>query len=84
MATTSMLTEAAKIVKVRREGYGSPETNFQNIATMWSVIFNIDVSPRQVAQAMIALKLCRDINKADYDNMLDIAGYADCGVEVDK
>lgn len=60
----------------RRDSYGDPLHSFTKIAQMWSVIFNTHVSPGQVTLAMVAFKVCREVNKHSADNLIDIAGYA--------
>lgn len=61
----------------REKDYGTPSKNFKDIAEMWSIVLNQPVSPEQVIQMMIALKLCRAINgKSTIDTYTDIAGYA--------
>lgn len=68
--------KATEIMHVRAEKYGHPRENFQNIAQMWSVIFGIDVTESQVAWAMVAMKMCRDLNEQQMDNALDAMNYA--------
>ena len=46
---------------------------------MWSIIFENEVTPNQVALAMIALKITRQMNTNKRDNWVDIAGYARVG-----
>lgn len=78
-----VLRDAATIVSGERDvQYGAPEDNFLRIAKMWSVIFETEITPAQVASAMIALKLARQVNRDSPDNWVDIAGYAACGAEV--
>lgn len=80
-----MLAEAADIVSgARDEAYGSPEDNFQRIATLWSVIFGVPITPTQVSLAMIQLKVAREINRHSADNFVDIAGYSACGYEIEE
>jgi len=72
----TILEEASQVITgPRRDAYGDVRESFAKVATMWSVVFGVTVTPSQVAQAMIAFKLCREVNKAAYDNRLDLAGY---------
>ena len=72
-----MLEEAQQIITgPRREAYGPVEKSFNEVAAMWSLILEAEVSARDVARCMIALKLMRDANKAGRDNLVDICGYA--------
>lgn len=62
----------------RNDSYDHPFPNFSKIADAWSIIFGVKVTPRQVALAMILMKVVRDNHKAKRDNLVDIAGYARC------
>ena len=75
----TVLDEAKRIVYgERNEAYGDPSDDFANIAAIWSVIFNQEVTRDQVGLAMIALKMSRQLHKHKRDNLVDIAGYAAC------
>lgn len=62
----------------RNDSYDHPFPNFSKIAACWSVLFGVTVTPRQVALAMILMKVLRDNHKGKRDNLVDIAGYARC------
>lgn len=81
-----LLDEAKAIVmKSRAQQYAPPDRDFSNIAIIWSVLFETDITAEQVAQAMIVLKLCRLKHTPEHeDSWIDIAGYAACGFEVIK
>lgn len=72
-----VLRVAEQLISVdRREEYGDPITSFDNIATIWSVILGIEVSPNDVALCMAGLKLVRAVhNRQDNDSYIDLAGY---------
>ena len=73
----TILDEAKRLVAGdRREAYGPIRKSFEGPATMWSVILGTEVKPQQVAQCMIALKMCRELNRPKRDNRVDICGYA--------
>lgn len=79
------LHEAAYIISGQRDKqYGGPEDNFGRIAKMWSVMFEREFTPEEVAMALIAMKLSRFVSKSGFqpDTWIDIAGYAGCGYEV--
>ena len=92
MNRTECLETAKTIVNgARQENYGSPESNFRNIAEMWTTYFNIskntedwyDITPTDVANMMILMKMARLMNKSDHeDSWVDIAGYAANGCEL--
>jgi hypothetical protein len=62
----------------RQAQYGPPDQDFARTASMWKTLFGWDVSSRQVALAMICLKLSRETHQRKQDNLIDIAGYARC------
>ena len=85
IARQRCLEEAARIISGERDTqYGGPEENFGRIASMWSVIFGIEVTREDVAMAMVAVKVARYASKSGFqpDTWTDIAGYAACGFEV--
>ncbi len=63
----------------RHDEYGDCSVELDRVATMWSVIFKTDITPNQVALAMIALKITRQMHTNKKDNWVDIAGYARIG-----
>ena len=74
----SILDDAKEIVHgSREEDYGDSLQNHRRIAAGWTEIVGKEITPRQVAQMMIWLKISRDVNNPKRDNMLDIAGYAE-------
>lgn len=74
-----VLEEALRITSSERQkSYGTPDENFANTAAMWKILLGVDVTPRQVALCMVAIKLCREVNQPKRDNLVDIAGYARC------
>lgn len=69
-----LLHRAAAIVGgARRRAHGPPERSFGKIAAYWSTYLGVPVSPVQVCQMMILLKVARG---AKEDDCLDAAGYA--------
>lgn len=76
---TSVLDEAAAVIKDRGENYDHPLVNHQRIAALWSVVLGTQVTPLQVVQCMIAVKLARLIATPDHrDSLIDLCGYAAC------
>ncbi len=83
-----VLEEAADLIDGDRNvTYGSPTQNFENIAELWNVRFGHllkngkTFTAPDVADAMILLKVARNIADPKRDNAVDIAGYAACGWE---
>lgn len=74
---TSWLDEAKKVTTDdRRKVYGHPLPNFIRIALEWIPIFDMVVTPRQVAQAFVGAKIARDANTYKDDNWIDAIGYS--------
>ncbi|MEU6267680.1 DUF6378 domain-containing protein [Saccharopolyspora shandongensis] len=83
----AVLAEASELIHGdRNASYGPPMQNFRRIADMWNVVLvnhlSEPVTPRQVADMMICLKVARNVEAPKRDNYVDIAGYAACGQEI--
>lgn len=71
-----LLIEANNIVSgSSQQQYGDPRENFQRIANGWTTIFDVAVTPEQVALAMMWLKITRELHQHKHDNLVDIIGY---------
>jgi hypothetical protein len=69
--------EAVDVFAVdREEDYGDPVDTHRSVAVIWSEILGTEVTPRQVAKCMIAVKLIRDRQTELRDNVIDTIGYA--------
>lgn len=80
-----LLQHATGVIENRERQYGSPETNFAQIAARWSLTLGIPVSPVQVALCLIDLKLARLSHDPKHlDSIADVAGYAACLREVTR
>jgi hypothetical protein len=83
MTADEFLQHTAAVVRSRRCSYGNPSDLFQRVATGWSQILGVKVSPVQVGLCLIDLKLARLVNDVAHgDSMIDIAGYAACVGEI--
>lgn len=75
----------------REQDYGSPEQNFERIATLWEVYLagkctsaDVCILPQDVAVMLALLKIARIASgHAKADNWVDLAGYAACGGEIE-
>lgn len=86
-----ILQEASSLITgQRQQDYGTPEENFQRIADLWTIhlqkILKVDmkISPRQVAELMMLLKIARTIQSPTDDSYVDMAGYAGIAGELAK
>lgn len=84
----TILDEAANCVNVdRNEQYGEPKDSFETIAAMWTVYLNgrSVISAADVAAMMALLKTARiSGGQAKTDNWVNVAGYAECGGEIQE
>lgn len=79
----SVLEEAQKLINGDREAdYGHPKKNMQDIANFWSVYLSgkagevVEVTPEDVCQMMVLLKMARGLNgPKKRDTVVDQAGY---------
>lgn len=63
------------IVTERRKVREAPGPHFVRVAKMWSAVLGIEVTPIQVIQCMVQLKLGREAGQHDPDNLADAQGY---------
>jgi hypothetical protein len=81
----SILAEALEIAGVdRSRDYGHPLPNHERIADIWTVCLGpklapgVRITPEDVVQCMIGMKLAREVNTHKRDNYVDICGYIRC------
>lgn len=86
-----ILEEALEVTTGDRQAsYGPPDQDFRRTAGMWSALFGDLLQPGKafepfhVAQAMILLKMSRQLHQRKRDNWIDTAGYARCGALCDE
>lgn len=86
MKRADILDKAKEYVtKDRNATHGEPEDTFGTIAGLWSAYLGADVSPADVCNLMVLLKVARaKANPMHDDSFVDMAGYAACGAEVAK
>jgi len=73
----NILDEAKRLISLdRQNSYGHPLDDFSKIASLWQVVLGLDqITPEQVALAMVCVKISRELNKPGRDNVVDGAGY---------
>ena len=79
----TILDEAKEVVFGDREkSYDHPNRNFERTAAMLNGLLGeklkAPITPTEVALVMIVLKLSREQHSHQRDNLVDIAGYAQC------
>lgn len=84
-----LLREVEETLTKRGELYGPPKENFARIAAIWTVLLSKklkdgeEITPNDVARAMMGLKLARSAETPDNeDDYLDAMGYAVLGWDV--
>ncbi len=81
----TILQEAESLIYGDRQAaYGSATDNFNRTAAGWAAILNIPISAEQVGLMMVWLKIARQVNKPQRDNLVDAAGYLGCVEKVEK
>ena len=88
MTRTEILATAEKMVNGDRQtDYGTPENNFQTIASLWDIYLSTmtnRLTGKDVAAMLALLKIARIASgHAKLDNWIDLAGYAACGGEIE-
>lgn len=89
--TRESILETAKrcVCGDQEQDYGSPESNFRTIASLWVDYLSakedaLDIRPHDVAAMLALLKIARiATGHAKEDNWVDLAGYAACGGEIE-
>ena len=86
MNRDEILEQARKCVCGDREqDYGTPESNFSNIAKLWSAYKDFEFTPKDVAVMMTLMKIARiKSNNPKADNWIDACGYISCGGEIES
>lgn len=81
--TETICDEAKRIVyNDRGEDYGHPLDECTRIAAMWSAITGSRIEADDVPLCMVAMKISRQVNRHKRDNLVDIAGYAECAQRI--
>ncbi len=76
----TILQEAQNLVHgPRQAAYGHPIDDYTRTGRIWGAILGIpDIDPRLCAVMMGGVKMSREVNKHKRDNLVDLAGYAEC------
>jgi len=83
MDSREYLEQTIKIVRGQREhDYGNKITNHENIAKLWSVFLDHEISAHNVAICMMLVKVARLKHRPTEDCYLDMAGYAAIAGEI--
>ena len=86
----NILNAANDIINgARKEEYGDAFDSFDRIAGLWSSYLDHHITPIDVAQMMILMKVSRGANVAKFnkiqeDSLVDIAGYSALAYQVSE
>ena len=81
----SIADEAKTIVAGdRASDYGDANESFARIAKLWSAYTGTPITPWDVAQMMILLKVSRAKTSRKRDTLVDIVGYAECAGKLEE
>ncbi|NIM50415.1 MAG: hypothetical protein GTO22_14390 [Gemmatimonadales bacterium] len=79
----NVLEEAASVVDgPRQHDYGSPKLNHTRLADAWNGyllgrdLYARPLTPRDICNMMVLLKVMREAHRPKRDNLVDIAGWA--------
>ena len=82
MRREEILSTAAELINGDRErDYGEAHKNFQDMARLWSVILETEITEQQFVLCMIMLKAARLMKTDHEDSWVDLCGYAALGGE---
>lgn len=70
-----ILRQCADIADEREQQYGDVAQNFADISEICKTTFGLVLSPSQIMQVMVAVKLARNRHKPKADNLLDAVNY---------
>jgi len=71
----NILDECSRIASERGESYWPVEENFKNIAAIHRENFGVEITPVEIAEVMISIKIARQKNKHKDDNIIDVINY---------
>lgn len=74
----SITEKVRDILGNRSQDYGDVKESFFNIAEMWEYYLGRKITPEDVGNMMILLKVCRESSSRKEDNLIDIVGYVKC------
>lgn len=75
---TVALEAHALVHGARQDTYGTPQNNHGRTAALWGAYLGRPITARQVCMLNILQKISRDAHTPKRDNLVDIAGYAEC------
>jgi len=72
----TILSKADKLINGQRaELYGPPSIGWGVVAKLWGDLLGVEITTKQCLLMMVLLKVSRENEKQDEDNLIDGAGY---------
>ena len=82
MKRDEILKKAESLINGDRDrDYGDAHKNFQDVAKLWSVILETEVTEKQFVLGMLMVKAARLMKTDHEDSWVDICGYVALGGE---
>lgn len=78
------LKKAMAVVTDREKRYGDPRLHWAKVGRVWSEIAGIKIPGRKACLMMGALKIIRDCQTVDDENIVDYLGYGAIATEVEN
>ena len=85
MICSNILQQAKELVEGDRQNeYGDKLKNHKNIAALWSIYLQREITAHDVAMCMALVKVARLIHAQKDDSYVDLAAYAAIAGEIKK
>jgi len=85
MTCKEILNDAKKLIGGNRQkDYGDKLTNHQNIAALWSVFLQVNITAHDAAVCMALVKVARLMHQHKKDSYIDLAAYAAIAGEIEE
>jgi len=85
MTCKEILNDAKKLIGgSRQKDYGDKLTNHQNIAALWSVFLQVNITAHDAAVCMALVKIARLMHQHKKDSYIDLAAYASIAGEIEE
>jgi len=85
MTCKEILNDAKKLIGgSRQKDYGDKLTNHQNIAALWSIFLQVNITAHDAAVCMALVKIARLMHQHKKDSYIDLAAYASIAGEIEE
>jgi len=85
MICKEILNDAKKLIGGNRQkDYGDKLTNHKNIAALWSIFLQVNITAHDAAVCMALVKIARLMHQHKKDSYIDLAAYAAIAGEIEE